>query len=454
MQKELNEVFYNEYFSSLVDFSLDSLFIRKENDNMYVGTISPKKSNHPISIEVEIPFTFPYHKLVFWTNSLQGYPHLINSVNPYLTNRNDKDKCWFCLNTPFAETAELQLAEEISRLRGWLNRFDNKDLPAVIKDPKVITALQNANLYNWEHADEMQEHIHFFGMTFIGDFANEPTNFHKSGVLYAYKRSNRHDEFHLFVTKAKDNSDLKIPYIIEDRFCGLDALSSFAAMRDFYHWDEATQERLLPKFDLSKNYELDERYFYWYTSKIDQIIDNRKKIIIAPEDESAIDEAIEKIKQEKENPPECFSFLQEPDEDSPEYDDYLAQMWREQQAEEEFNNYMNAWHYFALGIKENNFITWCLIWTNRNSRQYRTNSYSMGEYEIMFNEKATKYHIDINVKHIKDVAMNYVISDTITEKQFFGRGKLNKKLEDTKVAIIGAGAIGSELALSLARGGP
>ena len=115
MQNVLNEVFYNEYFSSLADFNLDSLFERKENDNVYVGTISPKKSNHPISIDVEIPFTFPYHKLVFWTNSLRGYPHLIYEHNPYLTNDNDRDKGWFCLNTPFAETAELQLAEEISR---------------------------------------------------------------------------------------------------------------------------------------------------------------------------------------------------------------------------------------------------------------------------------------------------------------------------------------------------
>ena len=95
-----NATFYTEFFKSIDGFSVIEDFCTSEDkrdENLYVGRIEVLNTVHPLNIRVEIPFTFPHNKLVFRTNSLSGYPHLIHSGKTHIGD-------WFCLNTPFAET--------------------------------------------------------------------------------------------------------------------------------------------------------------------------------------------------------------------------------------------------------------------------------------------------------------------------------------------------------------
>ena len=184
-----NVDFYNEYFRNLADFSLVEEFVEK--DKKYVGTIQAAKVIHIPLIEVEIPMNFPHSPLQFWTSSLGGYPHLITGV---IAPRQDKkyfDKSWFCLNTPFAETPEGQLYQELSRLRGWFDFFLNPNLPAIIKDSRVKNALRTAHLLEWENPDEIHENINVAGLTFVGDFANDPKNFKDFGYLHCRKTDDK-----------------------------------------------------------------------------------------------------------------------------------------------------------------------------------------------------------------------------------------------------------------------
>ncbi len=125
--------FYTDYFNNLEDFELVQTFdLSKDEDekNLYVGMIKAKECIHPLMIRVEIPITFPHNKLTFRTKSLSGYPHLIHTGKV-------KYGDWFCLNTPFGETAENQLDLEMYRLREWIKRQIREELPANIEDSNL-----------------------------------------------------------------------------------------------------------------------------------------------------------------------------------------------------------------------------------------------------------------------------------------------------------------------------
>ncbi len=55
--------------------------------------------------------------------------------------------------------------------------------------------------------------------------------------------------------------------------------------------------------------------------------------------------------------------------------------------------------------------------------------------------------------HFKDEEINWLQTKNSSYKYFFGRGTLSKKIIDKKILIIGIGAIGSNLATTLVRGG-
>ena len=143
-------LFFTSYFQNHPDFNLVEEFKESDDEdekNIYVGLVEVKNTIHPLIIRVEIPFTFPHSKLTFRTKSLSGYPHLIH-------NGKIKYGDWFCLNTPFAESVVEQLNQEISRLKEWITRQMRADLPAVIEDTSVRSALALANAYEWENPDE------------------------------------------------------------------------------------------------------------------------------------------------------------------------------------------------------------------------------------------------------------------------------------------------------------
>jgi hypothetical protein len=99
--------FYTSFFQNHPDFRVIEEFKEsedKEEKNFYVGRVEVLDTIHPLELRVEIPNSFPHQKLTFRTKSLFGYPHLI--YNPRRDPKAEKYGSWFCLNTPFAETAE------------------------------------------------------------------------------------------------------------------------------------------------------------------------------------------------------------------------------------------------------------------------------------------------------------------------------------------------------------
>lgn len=455
-----NVDFYNEYFRNLADFSLVEEFVEK--DKKYVGTIQADKVIHIPLIEVEIPMNFPHSPLQFWTSSLGGYPHLITGV---IAPRQDKkyfDKSWFCLNTPFAETPEGQLYQELSRLRGWFEIFLNPNLPAIIKDPRVKNALRTAHLLEWENPDEIHENINVAGLTFVGDFANDPKNFKDFGYLHCRKTDDRFDRFHLYAYKVKDGTNLEIPYIVVDEFCGKDNLDDFLRLRQFYQWDAEVQDKLLPNFEIQNEFYPQDSFDLYLLCKntINIINENRPNIAIDPRHEQAIDLCIKSIEEGPElwtgeiNPLDNIMHM---DPDDPRYDEWCArqdelsaQSCIEDQAFEEHQKYLHKWNYFAIGFKENGSITWFLFWTNRVAKTYNNIQYCFGHYT---NNKNEQEPINLTVRQLTELPINWHPADIVNEKRYFGRGAFDTSLTNKKIAIIGAGAIGSLVATSLGRGG-
>lgn len=448
--------FYNEYFRNHDDFSLVEDFT-KENE-MYVGKIQADNVLHTPVIEVEIPLNFPHSPLQFWTSSLGGYPHLITGVRAPRHNKNHFDKSWFCLNTPFAETAEGQLYHELCRLRGWFEKFLNPNLPAIIEDPRVQNALRMAHLLEWENPDEIQEVVNVAGLTFVGDFADNPQNFKDFGYLHCRKTDDRFDRFHLYAYKVKDGTNLEVPYIVVDKFCGKDNLNDFLRLRQFYQWETELQEKLLPEFDIQDEFYPDNSIdldIFNKTTILNTIQENRTNIVINPRHENAIDLSIKDIENlefstPKRNPLDDILHM-EPDD--PRYEEWCErqdQLAYESYCEDQaFEKYYEKC-FFAIGFKENGSITWFLFWTNRATKQYKKINYCFGHY---MTEKNEQKPINLTVRQLTELPINWLPADIVDEKRFFGRGAFDKSLTDKKVAIIGAGAIGSLVAMSLVRGG-
>lgn len=241
--------FYTDYFSSLEGFSVLEEFNVSENKdekNLYVGSIEVLNTIHPLVLRVEIPFMFPHAKLVFRTKSLSGYPHLIHTGK---VNYGD----WFCLNTPFAETPEEQLKQEITRLKEWISHQMREDLPPVIKDSSVKTALAFANAYEWENLDEVKEFSSKAMLTFVGDFHNNPDYF-KENLGYIHCIKTPDNRFYAVENEAICN--YKLPYIIVDQTPeSSETLSDFVRLMEQYEWDDKICKYLLPELNISNGWQ-------------------------------------------------------------------------------------------------------------------------------------------------------------------------------------------------------
>lgn len=468
-----NISFFNEYFSSLPDFQLSQEFVQEEQESVqeeqgenkkiyiYIGKIESVNTVHPMSIKVEIPTTFPHSKLLFWTESLRGYPHLIEG-------KKRKDS-WFCLNTPFAETAEEQLEQEMLRLRDWIKRFVRKDLPTVIKDPEVYRALYMMNAYSWENIDEMNEYKQDARLTFVGDFATHKEYFkEKKGKFNCIKnRSER-----IFVLKNKLGTNFELPYIIVDEIPTI--FTEFVGLKEQFGWDEEICEFLLPGLNTGKS---------WVSSIHRYNSEDRKKY-----SEVEANQILDEIEQElhKDEPKlkaKCIPFgktmkLKDVKADSntefsvPDYHKSLLfneihslkekvkkeqgwkmyydfKPWKDWTKEDwdrddeihflaEKDQY--ELHHFALGVIEGKGITWFVISTNKAS-----GSYDKVEYELTL--------CNVEMLHLVSKGCDIEIAQTITEKEYFGRGNFSSKWNERKVCVVGIGAIGSIVCESLARSG-
>ena len=460
-----NAQFYTDYFSSLEGFSLLEEFKESEDKNeknLYIGSVEVLNTIHPLILRVEIPFTFPHNKLVFRTKSLSGYPHLIHTGKIEYGD-------WFCLNTPFAETPEEQLNQEISRLKEWISHQMRKDLPAIIKDANVIKALAFANAYEWENLDEVKEFSSRAIITFVGQEIQLRSSYKElTGYFDCVKSPD--NRIYAFSHNI-DGTNYKLPYIIVKEIPeNVSILEDFLLMKDFYGWDEETCHHLLSK----SNYKSAKNTFVWSSPKYEVEYTEEQALNIANDviselekEESYLDKktpfiySIIKKEQFKETrvkkiPPSYKKLiLEELKEVKKEIITnngikYIEDPWHkvseELMTEEEekvedwcqFGQYV--YDYFVVGFEHGKEIQWILFFTNPAS--IKNNQIS---YDIKIRT--------INIDSLVSIKMGKASPQYITKEMFFGRGALCPILAGKHIALVGLGAIGSIVADVLTHSG-
>ena len=460
-----NAQFYTDYFSSLEGFSLLEEFKESEDKNeknLYIGSVEVLNTIHPLILRVEIPFTFPHNKLVFRTKSLSGYPHLIHTGKIEYGD-------WFCLNTPFAETPEEQLNQEISRLKEWISHQMRKDLPAIIKDANVIKALAFANAYEWENLDEVKEFSSRAIITFVGQEIQLRSSYKElTGYFDCVKSPD--NRIYAFSHNI-DGTNYKLPYIIVKEIPeNVSILEDFLLMKDFYGWDEETCHHLLSK----SNYKSAKNTFVWSSPKYEVEYTEEQALNIANDviselekEESYLDKktpfiySIIKKEQFKETrvkkiPPSYKKLiLEELKEVKKEIITnngikYIEDPWNkvseELMTEEEekvedwcqFGQYV--YDYFVVGFEHGKEIQWILFFTNPAS--IKNNQIS---YDIKIKT--------INIDSLVSIKMGKASPQYITKEMFFGRGALCPILAGKHIALVGLGAIGSIVADVLTHSG-
>lgn len=458
--------FYTDFFKSLPEFSvLEDFKKSNENDeqNLFVGMVEVVGTIHPLILRVEIPITFPHHHLTFRTKSLYGYPHLIFSWGSHYGS-------WFCLNTPFAETAEEQLHLEVSRLKEWIRRQMREDLPAIIKDPNVKHALWISSAYEWENPDEVNEFSSQAVLTFVGDFQNSNEYFKEDkGYIHCVKSNGNR----LFALKSSWMTNYELPYIIVDEAPASETvLTDFLKLKKQYGWDKEICEHLLPEFSfeqtwvasLSIDKDRNEAEALSLLEQVEQELKkdspyldsvtksfkgfkrtkNTTKMLVQPEQKQVIIEKIEKIRKDvKERHKYSASnplggcFANKAKMTPEEFEEYKKEL-----AYEDYRTMEEAYifHHFALGIRKNDTIKWLVCGTNREGGIYK---------EICFDIKVTEFHMRKLVAH----RLEFFRTQKVTEAAYFGRGAFSSKLTEKKIALVGLGAIGSMVAESIARSG-
>lgn len=460
-----NAQFYTDYFSSLEGFSLLEEFKESEDKNeknLYIGSVEVLNTIHPLVLRVEIPFTFPHNKLVFRTKSLSGYPHLIH-------NGKIEYGDWFCLNTPFAETPEEQLNQEITRLKEWISHQMRKDIPAIIKDANVKKALAFANAYEWENLDEVKEFCSQAMLTFVGDFHNNFDYFKKKlGYLHCIKTPDK--RFYAIANSAL--ADYKLPYIIVDQAPkSSETFSDFVLLKEQYEWDDETCKHLLPDFSIPNRWQESnsslgkvgkERSKEDALAQIEQLVSELQKIdSYLPEPTSLYGNNIESSKKEikkikvlpsqKKVLLELINSIKESVIKNNKYNpmDELKLMFSNYdnmtEEEEAALDYYSErapweWHHFALGIKYEDGIVWNILFTNQHACSYEFVRFDLTLKSVELNK-------------LSSLQLNRLGTQIITKDMFFGRGRFSKRLNSKRVALVGLGAIGSMVASSLAHCG-
>jgi hypothetical protein len=452
-----NAAFYTEFFRSIDGFSLIEEFgtsTDKRDEDLYIGRIEVLDTVHPLIVRVEIPFTFPHNKLVFRTDSISGYPHLIHSGKIHVGD-------WFCLNTPFAETAEEQLKLEVQRLKDWVARQMREDLPAIIEDPDVRHALAFANAYEWENPDEVKEFSSEATLTFVGDFHDKIGYFKESmGYLNCIKS---HDNRYYVLDDTKSTNH-KFPYIIVDEAPpSMETLTDFITLAEHYGWDDKVCKHLLPDIGISLVWQISSRQPIGLSinklsleeelsalakaeeelGKDDSYLPSSsscsykgKPTKVLPAQKALLMQEIGRLKENAHNPKDnnrqIFGDI-----DSLSDDELAEQAYRDFYFEEV---YPYEWHRFALGFKYEGKLFWCLLYTNRLSKRRDEQYFNLGSACVC-------------LERVTGLQLRHLMPQVITEEMYYGRGAFSASLTSKKIALVGLGAIGSMVATALAKSG-
>lgn len=453
--------FYTSYFKNHPAFTVKEEFQEsKEEDekNLYVGYVEVLDTIHELVLRVEIPQNFPHQHLVFRTSSISGYPHLI-------PNGKKKYGAWFCLNTPFGETAEEQLALETQRINEWIARCMRKDLPAHIKDDEVTLALSEANAYAWENHDEVNELHESARLTLVGETYNDLALFpQKQGYLNCIKTPDK--RFYAISHGEKTNATL--PYIVVDKLPqSSDILKDFIALKSFYGWDDEICKHLLPEISFSLDWKTESlvsiRFIEESSDEYKSLIETldqdvpylkgtehvhymlhskeMKPMKVSPQQKEIIKRILTESKAPSKEKAERIrnSWSRVPSEEEEEL--FLIQMQEEEERiEYELHYKPYEWHSFAIAHKTESGLSWYAVTTSIASAQKIYNTFDLGLRTLTISK--TEAH-----------KVYWQQAAVVERKQFWGRGALSKKFQQKRIALIGLGAIGSMIAESLARSG-
>lgn len=444
--------FFTAYFQEHSEFNLIEEFNISQDDgekDLYVGSIEVLNTIHHLVLRVEIPFSFPHNRLVFRTKSLRGYPHLIHRGKVRYGD-------WFCLNTPFAETVEEQLNQEVSRLKEWISRQMRPELPPVIEDENVRRALAFANAYDWENPDEVNEFSSKALLTFVGNYQGEiDVVKEKKGYLHCIKTPD--DRFYAFKEKT-DFTKHDLPYIVVDEMpSSVGTLDDFIALKRHYGWNEEMCNHLLSGFVCDDSWRSGGTFFHsekftkeeglnlvqnlrnelfkeeTYLPKVTNG-SNKIPVLVLPSQKSVILSRLDELEKsiEKKNGYKGIEdFLQESEVQEEGYYEKI---------ETGFEKYQYKYHCFAFGVKSNEGIHWFIMYANRSEGVYEEITYDLS-IELL------------EVKKIISHPLHRLGVQSIDRKLFFGRGELSANLRAKKIALVGLGAIGSMVAESLAHSG-
>lgn len=473
--------FYNEYFNGLTDFKLVEEFdVCKESgkNNLFVGKIEAIDTIHPLIIDVEIPKNFPHHKLVFKTTSLFGYPHLIPEGGI-------GDKSWFCLNTPFAETADGQLNLELERLREWISRQMRDDLPPIITDPDFIKALRLINAYSWENTDEMNEFKQDAQVTFVGEISCNPKDYE---IKRGHFHSVRNNSGRCFVLKNKIGANYEIPWIIVEE---MPLYWDFFELKKQYEWDDDTCNFLLPGYEFDKKENCYSSFVFGPSvfskekalknvEQLEKDINSGDAFLLAQTYKCWAFENADKEPGVYTAIPDCHLLSIKKELPKLKKEIKWNKNWKciddinndgyvdgAEVQEYRIENTIRHPDIFLIGLLTNDSISWISFSTNATKKQYEITEYAILDKtkirkkelgsgkESIINSILEKIGLQSSVYFSKFIALSLKpeLPQHIIPKDFWGRGKLANGLTDKRIAIIGLGAIGSVLAESLVRSG-
>ena len=418
--------FYSNFFEELETFDLKD---SREDENNFYAIISPVKCVHPVDIQVVIPKEYPYKKITLWTDSLYGYPHLIYNK--------DLHKSWFCLNTPFAETAESQLKIDIEKLTDWFKQMMHEELPARIQNGTLCQALRFASAYSWEFYNN-SEYNSDSGLIFIGDFAENHKNFLEQGKLYC--KSVEIDEYQrrFYAFETQFPGCVELPYIVVDSMCP--EYYSLKAMQEYYGWDASVWNKLLPVLHVNEIYRPTELIFEENLKfKLEDIDRHLKETEIPEEYRWIVEDRIELLKSHTTDVMISTTF---PPENDPFPTNELVEgkSFEAKWLVSRIQLFYKKQFYFAICVDRQDNLKWYLFSTSMENEILNNHIHKIGNLNIQINE-------------LLDVRLDYNRASVTDFEHFFGRGSAPSALINSKIAVIGAGAIGSLLMESLVRSG-
>lgn len=382
--------YYNDYFEWLPNYEVVNPFIVEELGN-------EDNADMQIFFVGKISSKLAKSPLEIDIKIPLGFPNekislTTTSLRNYahLILKND-DSSWFCLNTPFCETIEEQLDLEMERLSGWIDKYLNKGEKHEL--PPISFRCNDFTLsYNEIPTKDGEEPRLKETCWGISD-CNEA-----DGVLYP--KSLGGDSFNI-LEKFSGLSERKIFWL----FCDKSPMkkdgslpSDMKELNDVLSFPDA-----LP--------DVFEKYFG---------IKITEPCIIIDKEETLNEETLSEQGNEENKAIEVAEVIG-------------SDIWR-----------ITEDVFLAIGFNFGNSTQWELLKIKCNSVTATVSNKKTKNEKVVF-LKQYDNELYFGIEWMKTANINY--------ENYFGRGRFCNKIVNSKILIIGVGAIGSELAEILVRGG-